>query len=120
MAPGLAYYGFDPAGHLQGCAPGEGKEQDALRRDPMYDQMRNPVRKRHGLACPGPCYNEQRSGAECATGGLSIGRRLPLCPVQGAQVIRFKQTPSLPVYFFRMSFYPVLDKYTSSPSPSRA
>ncbi|HEX6316485.1 MAG TPA: hypothetical protein VFZ73_16555, partial [Gemmatimonadaceae bacterium] len=80
---------------------------------------RDPVRQRHGLACPGPCDDEQRSGAKFATDRLSIGRRLSLCPVQVVQVMRFEQIRSPPCTF-RLTFYPVLDKYTSSLSPWRA
>src|SRR5439155_12693886 len=71
-APGLAdsRHALGPREHLAGGPPGERQQQDPLRRDPAFEQGRDPRRERGGLARPGPGHDEQ--GAVSEHGGRPL------------------------------------------------
>ena len=65
--------------HLLGRAPGEGQQQDGLRGHPPFDQARDPIDQRAGLARPRPSHHQQRA--------VAMGNRFKLRRVEQFGVV---------------------------------
>ena len=72
----------DAPHHFTGSLVGEGQQQDAVRRDALFEQIGDPIRERSRLAGPSPSDDECRTGGRCNGGALLF--------VQFARVIDLK------------------------------
>ena len=82
------------ASHLESGAPGEREQQQALRRYPGEQQVRDAMRKRAGLAGPGTGNHEQRRCKHATAGRrLAAGCSLALRGIQVGEGFRVGHRP---------------------------
>lgn len=74
------------AHHLLRRPAREREQQDPLRRDPVDDQMRDPVREGVGLAGAGAGDDEQRARAPSAARGFTVLHRGSLGGVEMGEI----------------------------------
>jgi hypothetical protein len=73
---------LDPAFHFLGGPPGEGEEQDAARIVALFDEIRDPMCKRLGLAGTRPRDNQQGPAARGELRGAGLVR-VEVCKTVG-------------------------------------
>src|ERR1700730_2935322 len=79
--------GFDPARHFYGGPPCKRQQQNALRIDPIDDQVGNAMGESLGFTCPGSSNHKQRRTIKCRSAFYTMLDCAPLVLIQTLQII---------------------------------